>query len=93
MIWGPGQARIWVGPKIREKPAGPDPDDPRIDPCSALVTLTCLYLISVVFKIQDLLQTRRLKTGVEPTMLPIVMLFTLCLFYCVYSDMKDDIPT
>lgn len=34
---------------------------------------------------------QKTKTGVEPTILPIVMLFTLCLLHCVYSDMKDNV--
>lgn len=36
MIRGPGQAQIWVGLHICAKPVGPGPDDPQIDPCSAL---------------------------------------------------------
>lgn len=56
-----------------------------------MVMLTSFYLISVVFKSRPP-ANQKTKTGVEPTILPIVMLFTLCLLYCVYSDIKNNTP-
>lgn len=38
VIRGPDQARIQVELKICAEPIGQGPDDPQINPCSALVT-------------------------------------------------------